>query len=109
MRFAPSNPRAGVTLVEMLVVILIIGLTAGVSAFSISALHPPIEADQSRRLRQARAEAIRRGVAVLIITDSIGGDRGRSAVRFEPDGRVIGVGIDPWTGAPLPDNAAAGR
>ena len=109
MRSAPSSPRAGVTLVEMLVVILIVGLTAGVSVFSISALRPPNEAARSRRLRHARAEAIRRGVAVMIIPDSMAGGGGRSAVRFEPDGRAIGVGIDPWTGAPLPDSGGAGR
>lgn len=100
MRSAPVDPRAGVTLAELLVVLLIIGLTAGVAGFSVSTLRRPPESVIRERIRAARTAAIRQGTAVVISLDSVGSDRPDSMLRFLPDGRVIGAGVDPWTGVP---------
>jgi prepilin-type N-terminal cleavage/methylation domain-containing protein len=105
MRSAPCNPRAGVTLVELLVVLLIVGLTAGVAGMSVSALRPPPGDDLVRHLRRARATAIRQATPVRVTVE--GPERGGPAwvLRFLPDGRVLGPGVDPWTGAVLVPHA----
>lgn len=100
MRSAPVDTRAGATLAELLVVLLILGLTAGVAGLSVAALRRPPESELGHRIRSARATAIRQGTALTVSLDSVGSDEPGSLRRFLPDGRVIGVGVDPWTGMP---------
>lgn len=101
MRCAPREPEGGVTLVELLVVLVLLGLLAGMSGVAVSALRPRPEDATRAALRQARAEALRTGQEVeldLVVPDSLGGDPPRWRLRFLPDGRVLGSGVDPWTG-----------
>lgn len=105
MRSAPSDRRAGVTLAELLVVILIIGLTAGVTAMSMSALRAPPQNDLARQVRKARSTAISQGRALTVGTDTMSSDSLRRPIRLLPDGRVIGPGFDPWTGALLDERS----
>ena len=82
----------GTTLVELMVVLLILGLITGVSSLAIGSLKPPALSEHARTLGQARAAAIRSGRAV-----SVPGEGGEM-IRFLPDGRAIGRGVDPLTG-----------
>jgi hypothetical protein len=75
-------------LIEVLVVLAIMGTVLGVSGLALASLNLPRETDALRGLRQAREQAIRTGTPM----------RFQSAL-FLPDGRVIGTGIDPLTGA----------
>jgi prepilin-type N-terminal cleavage/methylation domain-containing protein len=86
MRYAPSR---GVTLVELLVVLALLGLVFGVSGLALASLREPHESDALREMRRARAEAIRSGAP-----------RSANGVLFLPDGRAIGPNVDPLTGAP---------
>lgn len=80
---------SGVTLLELLVVLTILGLILGVSGLALGALKTPAESGQVRDLKQARADAIQSGAP-----------RTAHGVRFLPDGRAIGLGVDPVTGQP---------
>jgi Tfp pilus assembly protein FimT len=82
----------GATLVELMVVLLILGLVTGVTSLAIGSLRGPEDMAHHRALRHARAEAIRSGRAV-----SVAGESG-AVVRFYPDGRASGSGLDPLTG-----------
>ena len=88
----------GFTLVEVIVVVAILGLIAGMSSLAFVGLRSPPQSDRIRDRWRARAEAIQTGRSVLT------GDTHapRSAdVLFLPDGRAIGSGADPLTGAPV--------
>jgi prepilin-type N-terminal cleavage/methylation domain-containing protein len=85
MRYAPSR---GVTLVELLVVLALLGLLLGVSGLALASLREPRETDELRELVRARAEAVQSGVPQTA--------RG---VLFLPDGRAIGPNVDRLTGA----------
>jgi prepilin-type N-terminal cleavage/methylation domain-containing protein len=92
---------AGVTLLELLVVLVILGVIVGISGLALTTLRTPREAAVLRTLRRGRAEAIRSGHPVRVRTDSVPtGDLERSVVLFLPDGRAVGPGVDPLTGAP---------
>jgi len=82
-----------VTLIEFLVVLVLLGLLLGVGGLALGALRPSAASQHVRLLEAARATAIRTGRPV-----AVGGDSGD--VRFLPDGRALGPGVDPWTGAP---------
>jgi len=86
----------GYTMVEVIVVIAIIGLVIGMSGLAIASLKAPREAEWIRVLRQARAEAIRTGRAVRAADNRIPS----TTHLFFPDGRAVGPGVDPLTGAP---------
>lgn len=79
----------GVTLIELVVVLAIVGLMLGVSGLALSSLKLPRESPATMELRRLRADAIHSGVP-----------RAAHNVRFLPDGRAIGGGVDPLTGAP---------
>jgi prepilin-type N-terminal cleavage/methylation domain-containing protein len=85
MRCARSR---GVTLVELLVVLALLGLVLGMSGLAFASLRERPESDELRELRRARAEAIRSGAPVRA-----------ASVLFLPDGRAVGPGVDPLTGA----------
>jgi len=79
----------GVTLVELLVVLVLLGLIFSVSGLALASLGAPRASARVRALEVARAKAVRSGLPVL-----------DSAVLFLPDGRAMGPGVDPLTGAP---------
>ena len=88
---------SGVTLVELIVVLAILGLVFGVTGLALTSLKAPRMSDSVRALAQARVEAIRTGRPVTAgahHTPLI------EPVLFLPDGRAIGPGADPITGAP---------
>ena|SRR5436309_1208561 len=95
--------RTGVTLVEMLVVLTIIGLMFVVSGLAFTSLRAPRESEWVRELRRARQEAIRTGKPVRateLLPPSTAHHRLLPPL-FLPDGRAIGPGVDPLTGAHL--------
>jgi Tfp pilus assembly protein FimT len=102
MRNAEFGTRnGGATLVELIVVVLILGLVFGVSGLAFLSLRAPRESEVTRELRRARSEAIRTGRPT---TTGVHHTPRTTHVLFLPDGRAIGDGVDPLTGAPL--NAA---
>ena len=82
----------GITLVEMLVVLVVLGLLGGVSVLAVGRLRRPVEPEHVATWRRARTAAIRSGRSVTVPGD------GGTVVRFLPDGRAIGAGVDPLTG-----------
>jgi prepilin-type N-terminal cleavage/methylation domain-containing protein len=84
-----SVPNRGVTLVELLVVLALLGLVFGISGLALASLREPRESDDLRDLQKARAEAVQSG-----------SPRAAHGVLFLPDGRAIGPNVDPLTGAP---------
>ena len=78
--------KYGFTLLEMIIVLALFGLLLALSGLAIASLAP--RNDQWQSVRAARAEAIRAG-----------SPRGVDSILFLPDGRAIGVGVDPLTGA----------
>jgi prepilin-type N-terminal cleavage/methylation domain-containing protein len=91
-------PPRGFTLVEVVVVVAILGMIAGMSGLAFVTLRTPGESELVRELRGARAEAIATGRPV--ITGSNHAPR-TAHVLFLPDGRAIGPGADPLTGVPV--------
>ena len=94
--------RAGFTVVELTVVIAILGLTLAVSGLALASLKAPRESAWIRELRRARAEAIRTGAAVraALPRPPFSTLHRPAPPLFLPDGRVLGPGVDPLTGAP---------
>jgi prepilin-type N-terminal cleavage/methylation domain-containing protein len=82
----------GTTLVELMVVLLILGLIGGLTSLALGTLKSRAVSERARALGQARAAAIRSGKAVSVPDDS------GEVIRFLPDGRAIGRGVDPLTG-----------
>jgi len=79
----------GVTLVELLVVLTILGLVLGITGLAMASLTAPRESRLVTDLRKARADAIQSGAPCTA-----------HGVRFLPDGRAIGNNVDALTGAP---------
>jgi prepilin-type N-terminal cleavage/methylation domain-containing protein len=79
----------GVTLLELIVVLAVLGVILGVTGLALGTLKSPREAQRLTDLRQARAEAIHAGAP-----------RTAHGIRFLPDSRAIGPNVDPLTGAP---------
>jgi prepilin-type N-terminal cleavage/methylation domain-containing protein len=88
MQSMKSN-RHGLTLLELVVVLTILGIVLGVTGLALGALQSPRESQMLMELRAARADAIQSGA-----------QRVARGVLFLPDGRGIGPGVDPLTGAP---------
>jgi prepilin-type N-terminal cleavage/methylation domain-containing protein len=97
----PAVGWSGVTLVELLVVLTILGLILAISGVALASLRAPREAALVRALREARAKAIRTGKPVRVVLDSPTVQQPNRLTAFLlPDGRAIGPGLDPLTGAP---------
>ena len=79
----------GVTLVELLVVLTILGLVLGITGLAMASLTATRESRLVTDLRKARADAIQSGAPCTA-----------HGVRFLPDGRAIGNNVDALTGAP---------
>ena len=89
--------RRGVSLMEMAVVLLLLGLMAGVSGAALWSLRIPSASAEGGLLVAGRGKALLTGVPVLVAErDSAGG--GSPTALFLPDGRAIGSGIDPILG-----------
>jgi prepilin-type N-terminal cleavage/methylation domain-containing protein len=97
VRDAPLLPR-GFTLVEVIVVVAILGLIAGMSGLAFVGLRSPRESERVRDLWRARAMAIQSGRAMIAGDNRV---PRRAHVLFLPDGRAIGPGADPLTGVPV--------
>jgi prepilin-type N-terminal cleavage/methylation domain-containing protein len=80
----------GFTLLELLVVLTVLGVVLGVSGLAIVSLQAPRESEEILALNRARADAIHSGAP-----------RSAHGVRFLPDGRAIGLGVNALTGDPL--------
>lgn len=87
----------GFSLLEVLVVLVVLGLVLGVSGLAFASLRRPREAELTRELRRARSEAIRTGRPTATVIKHAPRP---THVLFLPDGRAIGPGVDPLTGAP---------
>ena len=90
----------GVTLLELLVVMAIVGLAAGIAGLAVAGAFGPHDTARSLFI-EARTRAALEGVPVRVLhePDSNGGPR---PVLFLPDGRAVGRGVDPLTGRPAP-------
>ena len=91
----------GVTLVELIVALALLGLILGISGLALGSLRAPPVSGMIQRLDAARAEALRAGRPVVVHLDTI-------ALRFAPDGsssggtittRGLSMTVDPLTGA----------
>ena len=88
--------RSGVTLIEMVVVITLMAVLAGIGGLAFAGLRRPVEDPWSRSLSAARQAAIDSGIFVRLAADSA-----HAPVVFLPDGRAVGPGVDPLTGEVL--------
>jgi len=79
----------GVTLLELLVVLTLLGVVLGVAGLAIASVQAPRESDEIRALKRARADAIHSGAP-----------RTALGVRFFPDARASGPSVDPLSGIP---------
>lgn len=92
--------RRGATMIELLVVLVILAMTAGVVVVSLRSLAEGPEETTATRVAAARRKALaeRRAVTVAVETPA-----GTTEVTALPDGRVLAdstLGIDPLTGRP---------
>ena len=92
----------GFTLLEVIVVVAIMGLVFGVSGLAFASLRVPRQSAWLEALQRARAQAIETGrpVRAAVPTDIGGSHSPFPTPLFLPDGRAIGSGADPLTGAP---------
>jgi len=94
------NAMRGVTLVELLVVLVLLGLVAGVVGLTIHTAKPITVTDPTlAAIAAARDSAIRTGRSVTIILDV---HDAQHEVTASPDGRVAAdtaLAIDPLNGA----------
>lgn len=87
----------GFSLLELVVVLAVIGIVAATSALALPGRSGGRVPTQIERLLLARDSAIRTGRPVEAVVDT-GSDGVPRLVRFLPDGRSIGPGLDPLTG-----------
>ncbi len=76
----------GTTLLELLVVLLILSISAGLSVLAIGSLRVTPEMEKQREWETERRRAVHQGRQIQIVIDSGGVVR---LVRFLPDGRVL--------------------
>jgi prepilin-type N-terminal cleavage/methylation domain-containing protein len=82
----------GVTLIEVVVGLLVLGLLTGLAGMALSSLRLSQAEPWKAQVALARDSAIRTGRPV-----TIRGDSGYRALLL-PDGRAVGHGLDPLTG-----------
>jgi prepilin-type N-terminal cleavage/methylation domain-containing protein len=94
-----TRPRGGVTLVELLVVLAILGVMAGVVGLAVPPIRRAPEGGAAARVARARQTAVASGRAVTVSVSMDG--RPRTATAF-PDGSVVadsGLDVDRLSGA----------
>ena len=96
-----QSPQQGFTLLEVIVVVAILGLVFGMSGVALASLRAPRASARVMALRKARAVAILGGRPARAILDSGGFRSPFVTPLFLPDGRAVGDGVNPLTGAPL--------
>lgn len=89
----PAPQSRGVTLVELLVVLVLMSVMLGLSLPLLTSAHRSRPSD----FEAARVQAARGAAEVRITSDS------GATVLYLPDGQAIGPGIDPLTGERGPD------
>lgn len=82
----------GVTLVELIVTLAVLGLALSLTAVGVASLGPGAPAEETEAIARTRSEAIQSGRAMQLVRDS------DQVVLFLPDGRVLGPGMDAFTG-----------
>jgi len=80
-------------MLELIVVVTVLGVLAGISGLAIASLKAPRESETTRLLRTARMQAIRTGRPV-----SLGVPHSTRIILLLPDGRALGQGLDQLTG-----------
>ncbi len=99
------DARGGVTLIELVVALAILGLTLAITGLGVRSLAPTSDAIALREIEAARRAAIESGTATTVS----GGGR---FVRFAPDGSAAGgpivtdslvLFVDPLTGTVRPE------
>jgi prepilin-type N-terminal cleavage/methylation domain-containing protein len=99
---ARGGAERAFTLVELIVVLAVMGLTLALTGLALRSPRTTRETDVHGELVRARARAIRTARPVRLRSPSDSGPN-RSplpALLFLPDGRVVGPGVDPLTGRP---------
>lgn len=95
-----STGSQGVTLVELLVVLVILAILGSVSGAALWSLKVPPAGSSRALLDAAHRRAIRLGIPQsVVLADSL------PPVRFLPDGQAVGVHMLPLLG--IPDGAVA--
>ena len=103
MRPMPATCRAGTTLLELLVVLVVLGVALGVAGVSMHAAPRATPASPRALVADARRRAIETGQPVrLVLRDSAG----VYVIRAAADGAVLGAAsldVDWSSGRPVPD------
>jgi prepilin-type N-terminal cleavage/methylation domain-containing protein len=86
--------RRGVTLAELMVTLVLLGVLSGLSAAILGTLRDIKPTARAQVVARARLRAVRTGQSVQLEDDRLGG------TLFLPDGRAIGPDVDYLTGAP---------
>lgn len=92
-----SRTRDGVTLIELIVVLAVLGILAGLTTVGFRA-ERPVERSLAARIAAARRDAVQTGRPVSFVLDDSGSPH---AIRALPDGRVLAdvdLGVDMTTG-----------
>lgn len=93
------NRRRGFTLVEVLVTLVILGVSGAIATLGFRSLPGPGEGDSEvdRQLREAQRRAVLESRPIPLVVDS----SAPRALLLLPDGRVLGdPSRDPLTGEP---------
>lgn len=98
MRSGRSEQR-GVTLIELLVVLVLVGLLTTLATFAMRR-GPDMALSDGAGTARLRAVTEGRPVAMHVVTDS-GDTIALRRVRYLPDGRAVGSGVEPLTGRPV--------
>ena len=85
----------GFTLIEMVIATAVLGIVLGISSFAMAKLQLPRDLDAAPDWERAKARAIQSGHREILRRTA---DTGQTL--FLPDGRVIGLNVDPLTGTP---------
>jgi hypothetical protein len=87
-----TRPDVGTTLIELIVALSIVALSAGMTTLAIRSLRPPSESRFQALLLDSRKRAIRDGYPVRIRTDTTLDSLGPRMILFLPDGSTLGGG-----------------